>query len=94
MDEREDDTTAVIRVWMKTAANERVVAHRTFLRTLLHEVCHHLDYDLLQLADFFHTQGFFARESSLVRQLAPKLEPVQAEPPPASPLLLLPGLDG
>jgi hypothetical protein len=42
-----------------------VVAFRTFLRTLLHEVCHHLDYTYLRLPDSFHTQGFFQRESSL-----------------------------
>jgi hypothetical protein len=58
-----------IEVWMKTAAHERVVRFRTFLRTLLHEVMHHLDVTLLGLEDSFHTEGFFKRESSLVRQL-------------------------
>jgi hypothetical protein len=58
-----------IEVWMKTAAHERVVRFRTFLRTLLHEVMHHLDVTLLGLEDSFHTAGFFRRESSLVRQL-------------------------
>jgi hypothetical protein len=46
-----------------------VVRFRTFLRTLLHEVLHHLDVTLLGLDDSFHTEGFFKRESSLVRQL-------------------------
>jgi hypothetical protein len=59
----------VIRVWMRTAQHKRVVAFRTFLRTLLHELCHHLDYQLLQLDDSFHTEGFFKRESSLFKQL-------------------------
>lgn len=68
----EDEALAVITVWMRTAAHERVVAFRTFLRTLVHEVGHHLDYELLELADSYHTEGFFRRESSLVRQLAPK----------------------
>jgi hypothetical protein len=65
------DKTAVpvVHVWMRTAAHKRPVAPRTFLRTLLHELCHHLDYELLRLADTFHTRGFFRRESSLVRQL-------------------------
>jgi hypothetical protein len=58
-----------IEVWMKTAAHERVVRFRTFLRTLLHEVLHHLDVTLLGLEESFHTEGFFKRESSLVRQL-------------------------
>jgi hypothetical protein len=59
-----------IEVWMRTAKNEDVVAFRTFLRTLLHEVCHHLDFTLFELSETFHTEGFFRRESSLVRQLA------------------------
>jgi hypothetical protein len=60
---------ARIRVWMRTAQHRRVVAFRTFLRTLLHELCHHLDYELLKLEDSFHTEGFFKRESSLFKQL-------------------------
>ncbi len=61
-----------LEVWMKTAANARIVRFRTFLRTLLHEICHHLDVTIFELEDSFHTEGFFRRESSLVRQLAPK----------------------
>lgn len=60
---------ARITVWMRTAAKRRVVAFRTFLRTLLHEVGHHLDYELFELEETFHTEGFFQRESSLVHQL-------------------------
>ena len=65
----EEGETPIIKVWMKTAANAKVVAFRTFLRTLIHEVCHHLDYHLLELEDSFHTEGFFRRESSVMRQL-------------------------
>jgi hypothetical protein len=61
-----------IQVWMRTARHRRVVAFRTFLRTLLHEVGHHLDYQHLKLADSFHTEGFFKRESSLFYQLVPE----------------------
>lgn len=61
--------TPVINVWMRTAARGQVVAFRTFFRTLLHEICHHLDYELLKLADSLHTEGFYKRESSLMRQL-------------------------
>jgi hypothetical protein len=60
-----------IQVWMRTAHHKRVVAFRTFLRTLLHEVGHHLDYAHLKLRDSFHTEGFFKRESSLFYQLVP-----------------------
>ena len=66
-----------ITLWMRTARQRRVVAFRTFLRTLLHELCHHLDYRRLRLPDSFHTEGFYKRESSLFHQLVP--EP--AKPP-------------
>jgi hypothetical protein len=62
---------AKITLWMRTARQKRVVAFRTFLRTFLHEFCHHLDYELFKLADSFHTEGFFKRESSLFHQLLP-----------------------
>jgi hypothetical protein len=65
-------------VWMRTAMRGRVVAFRTYLRTVLHELCHHLDFTLLKLPASFHTQGFFQRESSLFHQLAP---PAQARLP-------------
>ena len=59
----------VVTVWMLTAKRGQVVAYRTFLRTLLHELCHHLDYTLLRLRDSLHTQGFYQRESSLFHAL-------------------------
>jgi len=58
-----------IQVWMRTAKRGQVVAFRTFLRTLLHEVCHHLDYVYFDLHESYHTEGFFQRESSLFRTL-------------------------
>jgi hypothetical protein len=61
-----------IQLWMRTARHRRVVKFRTFLRTLLHEAGHHLDYDHLKLGDSFHTEGFFRRESSLFHQLLPE----------------------
>jgi hypothetical protein len=67
--DEEEETPAKIELWMRTRAQEKVVRFRTFLRTMLHEVCHHLDMTLLDLGDSFHTEGFFRRESSLVRQL-------------------------
>ena len=56
-------------VWMRTSQRKKVVAFRTFLRTLVHEFCHHLDYELFKLAETLHTAGFYRRESSLMRQL-------------------------
>lgn len=61
----------LISVWMRTAQKRQVVAFRTFLRTLLHEVAHHLDYQYLKLEDSYHTQGFYKRAESLYRQIAP-----------------------
>lgn len=60
---------ARITLWMRTAARRRVVAFRSFLRTLVHELLHHLDYELFRFEETFHTEGFFQRESSLARQL-------------------------
>lgn len=73
---------ARITVWMRTAKKENVVKFRTFLRTLLHEVCHHLDYELYKLDETFHTEGFYARESALMRELLG--EPPTASAPAAS----------
>jgi hypothetical protein len=71
---REPRRTPSIQLWMRTVRHKRVVAFRTFLRTLLHEVGHHLDYDLLRLRESFHTEGFFKRESSLFHQLVTDAE--------------------
>jgi hypothetical protein len=68
-----------IRVWMRTAKRGQVVAFRTFLRTLLHEVCHHLDYEYFHLRESYHTEGFFQRESSLFRAIVQ--QPAQKKPP-------------
>jgi len=70
----EGKVSAVITLWMRTAKHRRVVAFRAFLRTLLHEFCHHLDYHLYRLPDSFHTEGFYKRESSLFHQLLPTSE--------------------
>jgi len=60
----------LVTVWMRTVARRQVVAFRTFLRTLLHELCHHLDYELYRFPETFHTEGFYKRESNLLAQLA------------------------
>lgn len=63
---------AQITLWMRTARQKKVVAYRSFLRTLLHELLHHIDYEFLLLDDTFHTEGFYKRESSMFYQLLPK----------------------
>jgi hypothetical protein len=69
--ERTEGEACVLTVWMKTAARGQVVAFKSFIRTVLHELCHHLDYTYFDLDDSLHTEGFFKRESSLYKQIAP-----------------------
>jgi hypothetical protein len=71
---QETHTAPRVTLWMRTAKRRQVVAFRTFLRTLLHELCHHFDYTLLGLMESFHTEGFYKRESSLLHQLLPQNE--------------------
>lgn len=66
---RQSGALPTITVWMRTAKRKQVVAFKTFLRTFIHEICHHLDYELLDLGESFHTEGFYKRESSIVHQL-------------------------
>ena len=72
---------ARITLWMRTAERRQVVAPRTFLRTLFHELLHHLDYEWLKLPETFHTEGFFQRESDLARQLLPPSASLRARRP-------------
>jgi hypothetical protein len=65
----EDIATARISVWMRTAQKKQVVAFKSFLRTLIHEFLHHLDYEHFKLPETFHTEGFYKRESSLTNAL-------------------------
>ena len=68
---RQQGRRANIRLWVRTAERKKIVAFRTFLRTLLHELCHHFDYELLKFSDSLHTEGFYKRLSSLFNQLVP-----------------------
>ena len=66
----------LIVLWMRTAQRHDVVKPRTFLRTLMHELGHYLDYAFLKLADSYHSGGFYQRESFLVRTLCPAASPL------------------
>ena len=57
-----------IRVWMRTAMLKRVTSLGTFLSTLCHEFCHHLDVQRLGFGDTPHTRGFYARTAVLYHQ--------------------------
>lgn len=79
---------ARISVWMRTARKRNVVAFKSFLRTVCHEVCHHLDYELFALEETFHTDGFYKRESSLANALlAAEAERAEPATPPRAPAL-------
>ncbi|MEO8975458.1 MAG: hypothetical protein ABI552_06825 [Casimicrobiaceae bacterium] len=68
-DPREEAPPALVTLWMRTAALRKVVAFRSFLRTLVHEFNHHLDYELFRFDETFHTEGFYKRESALSNAL-------------------------
>jgi hypothetical protein len=55
----------LIRVWMRTAVRKEITSFGTFLSTLCHEFCHHLDYKKFGFADSWHTSGFYERAAVL-----------------------------
>jgi hypothetical protein len=60
-----DLVTAEIRIWMRTAVRHQVTSFGTFLSTLCHEFCHHLDRRLLGFPNTLHTRGFYERTAVL-----------------------------
>lgn len=67
-----EDDKPLITIWMKTYSYKRTVAFKTFLRTFLHELCHHIDFYYFAFSDSLHTEGFFKRESNLFKDICPK----------------------
>jgi hypothetical protein len=57
--------TFQIRLWMRTAVRKQVTSYGTFLSTLCHEFCHHLDYRRFKFKDSWHTRGFYERTAVL-----------------------------
>jgi hypothetical protein len=55
----------LIRVWMRTAVRKEVTSFGTFLSTLCHEFCHHLDFKKFGFRDSWHTRGFYERAGVL-----------------------------
>lgn len=60
-----DPDSMLIRVWMRTAIRKEMTSFGTFLSTLCHEFCHHLDFQKFKFADSWHTRGFFERAAVL-----------------------------
>lgn len=57
--------TMLIRVWMRTAVRKAITSFGTFLSTLCHEFCHHLDFTRFGFPDSWHTRGFYERTAQL-----------------------------
>jgi hypothetical protein len=57
--------TMLIRVWLRTAVRKEITSFGTFLSTLCHEFCHHLDYQKFRFRDSWHTRGFYERAAAL-----------------------------
>jgi hypothetical protein len=65
----------LIRVWTRTAVRKEITSFGTFLSTLCHEFCHHLDFQRFGFPDSWHTRGFYERTAALyhhVRGTPPK----------------------
>jgi hypothetical protein len=70
-----DPETMLIRLWMRTAVRKEITSYGTFLSTLCHEFCHHLDFQRLKFPDSWHTRGFYGRAAALyhhARRTPPK----------------------
>jgi len=57
--------TGLIRIWMRTAIRKEITSFGTFLSTLCHEFCHHLDLQRFGFGDSWHTRGFYERTAAL-----------------------------
>jgi hypothetical protein len=57
--------TMLIRVWMRTAVRKEITSFGTFLSTLCHEFCHHLDFKKFGFVDSWHSRGFYERAGVL-----------------------------
>jgi hypothetical protein len=60
--------TTRIRLWMRTAIQERVTSYGCLLSTLTHELCHHLDCVRLGFPNTPHTRGFYERAALLYHE--------------------------
>jgi hypothetical protein len=50
---------------MRTAVRKEITSFGTFLSTLCHEFCHHLDFQRFGFPDSWHTRGFYERTAAL-----------------------------
>jgi hypothetical protein len=50
---------------MRTAIKKQVTSYGTFLSTLCHEFCHHLDCQRFGWRESWHTRGLYERTAAL-----------------------------
>src|SRR5713226_193852 len=50
---------------MRTAVRKEITSFGTFLSTLCHEFCHHLDFQRFGFPDSWHARGFYERAATL-----------------------------
>src|ERR1035437_6961010 len=58
-------TTGLIRIWTRTPVRKQVTSFGTFLSTLCHEFCHHLDCQRFGFRQSPHNRGFYERTAAL-----------------------------
>lgn len=64
-----DPETTQIRLWMRTAIQKKATSYGTFLSTLVHEFCHHLDMVQLDFPETYHTRGFYERTAAIYHHI-------------------------
>lgn len=61
--------TQKIRLWMRTAIQQKPTSYGVLLSTFVHEFIHHLDIVSLDLPESFHTRGFYDRVGVLYHHI-------------------------
>jgi hypothetical protein len=59
-----------IQIYAKTAARQQAVKPKTAISTLIHEINHNFDYNILKLAKSIHSKGFYLRLKQVEQTLA------------------------
>jgi hypothetical protein len=65
---RQSDGVARVAIPRASDLRSVVLKFQAFLRTLLHELCRHRDYERPGLTDSFRAEGIYQRESSRLQQ--------------------------
>ena len=76
--------SAVIEIANLTSIRKQVVAGKTFLDTLIHELMHHIDRKLLRISSTPHSPGFYARIEDLKAKLMRRRGGERASPQEAA----------